>query len=79
MTDRIPGSSWDNPIWHRRYRIYVGEPNIHPSLAYAFTHDNYEGGYYDAEGSVCEGDSRHGYAATIAACKAEIDMLEDDQ
>ena len=49
-----------------------------PELAWAFVHKDYDGGYYDAEGSVCEGDPRHGRAASSEAGKSEIDALEDD-
>ena len=38
MTDRIPGSSWSNPIWHGKWRIYVGGEM--PGENYAFVHDD---------------------------------------
>lgn len=67
MSDRIPGSSWSNPIWHGKWRIYVGDcPFDHPEFNYAYVHDDYDG----------EGDSRHGYARTVDAAKVEIDEKE---
>jgi hypothetical protein len=71
MSDRIPGSSWDNPIWHRGWRIYLGEPEWHPSLSYMFAHDDYDGAE-DAN------DTRVGHAYTIDEAMAEIDAIEDD-
>lgn len=68
MSDRIPGSSHHNPIWHRGYRIYVANEGPH---AYAYAHDDFDGAD-DAN------DSRYGYADTVEACKAEIDEREDD-
>ena len=72
MSDRIPGSSWDNPIWHRGWRICIGEPGIHHSLTYAFAHDDYDGAE-DAN------DHRHGFAPTVQAAKHEIDIREDEE
>lgn len=67
MSDRIPGSSYSNPIWYREHwRIYVYEPGWHWMLSYAFVHDDYDG----------EGDPRHGHGATVEACQREIDQIE---
>lgn len=63
MADRIPGSSWSNPIWHRRWRIYVAECGPY---AYAFAHDDFDG----------DGDSRAGYARSVDEARAEIDERE---
>lgn len=65
MTDRTPGSSWSNPIWHRKYRIYVGD-----YAPYEFVHDDYDGAP-DAN------DNRCGHASSIEDAKAQIDDLED--
>lgn len=72
MSDRLPGSSHSNPIWYGRYRIYTGEPGLHRTLAYAFSHDDFDGAD-DAN------DSRYGHAPTIEAAKAEIDAIEQER
>ena len=74
MTDRIPGSSWSNPIWHGKWRIYVGGEM--PGENYAFVHDDYDGA--DVAFDVASRDDRYGYARTIEEAKAEIDEREAD-
>ena len=63
MNDRIPGTTWDNPIWYRdRWRIYLsgeGGPN-----EWYYAHD-------DVDGSS-EDDFRYGYCESVEACKQEI-------
>jgi len=67
MNDRIPGTSYDNPIWYReKWRIYIAECGPY---VYQFVHDDFGG----------DGDQRHGHGHTIVECKAEIDTLEDDE
>lgn len=66
MSDRIPGLSWSNPIWHRNYRIYVGD-----YTPYEFVHDDYDGAP-DAN------DTRCGHATSIEDAKAQIDDMEAD-
>ena len=63
MSDSLPGSSWSNPIWHRGWRIYIGD-----FTAYEFVHDEYDG----------PEDNRCGHADSLAEAKAEIDLMEDD-
>jgi len=59
MNDRIPGTTWDNPIWYRdKWRIYIGY-----WTAYEYVHDDYDG----------DEDNRCGYGESVEACKAEID------
>lgn len=65
MSDRIPGSSWDNPIWYKNYRICIGY-----YVAYEFVHDDYDGAP-DAN------DNRCGHASSIEDAKAQIDELGD--
>lgn len=61
MSDRIPGSSYDNPIWYReKWRIYIGEQGF-----YQFVHDDYDG----------EDDHRCGHTLSIDEAKEEIDWL----
>ena len=62
MNDRIPGTTWDNPIWYRgKWRIYIGD-----WTNYEYVHDDYDG----AEDSC---DNRCGYGESVETCKAEID------
>ncbi len=72
MSDRIPGATWDNPIWHRDYRIYVDDCAGTQRQGYGFAHDDYDG----AEDS---NDNRHGWAQTLAEAKAEIDALIEER
>lgn len=69
MNDRIPGTTWDNPVWYGKWRIYIGDPES--GYAYQFTHDDYDGAP-DAH------DNRHGHAVSVAAAKEEIDELDRD-
>lgn len=66
MNDRLPGSCWSNPIWHReKWRIYLSD-FAGCNMQYTYCHDDYDGAP-DAN------DGRCGYAASIEACKVEID------
>jgi hypothetical protein len=65
MSDRLPGSSWSNPVWHKGFRIYVSD-FMFPGMAYEYCHDDYDGAD-DAN------DNRCGHAASIDAAKFEID------
>lgn len=75
MSDRIPGSSWDNPIWHRNWRIYADDCAGTRPPGYAFTHDDYDPTPMHADDGPS--DHRHGWELTIAAAKSEIDEQED--
>lgn len=68
MNDRIPGSSWSNPIWHGKWRIYVSG---HGMFNYEFVHDDYDG----ADDS---NDGRCGYGKSVEECKHEIDLREEE-
>ena len=68
MSDRIPGTTWDNPIWHRDYRIYLHDRDTH---GYAFAHDDYDPTPVHSDDGPS--DHRHGWALTPAEAKAEID------
>lgn len=68
MSDRIPGSSWSNPIWHGKWRIYVDDCGP-PHTRYAYVHDDYDG----------PGDDRQGHTVTVDEAKAEIDEIEAEQ
>ena len=63
MNDRIPGTTWDNPIWYGKFRIWLTDqhPYTH-GTAYAYVHDDDD-----------ESTDRYGYGQTVEACKAEID------
>ena len=71
MADRIPGSSYDNPLWYRGYRIYTG-PYPEWGAAYEFVSDNYDGAE-DAN------DNRAGHEASLEDCKSRIDEIEDER
>ncbi len=66
MSDRIPGSSWSNPIWHGKWRIYVESS---PFGNWAFCHDDYDGAE-DAN------DNRHGWGKSVDDCKEFIAEME---
>ena len=65
MNDRIPGTTWDNPIWYGKFRIYISGMG-YEEFSYEYCHDDYDGAP-DAD------DNRAGYAKTVEDCKAEID------
>lgn len=67
MNDRLPGSSWSNPIWYReKWRIYLGDPEEGIQFTYAFCHDDYDGAPDAA-------DNRAGHGPSVWACKRAID------
>lgn len=66
MNDRIPGTTWDNPIWHKGYRIYLSDLYETHGFEYDYAHDSYDGAP-DAR------DGRCGQAHTVEQAKAEID------
>ena len=64
MNDRIPGTTWDNPIWFRdRWRIYLSGMD-YPGLEYEYMHDDYDGD--------SDTENRAGHCESIEACKQEI-------
>lgn len=71
MNDRIPGCSWDNPIWYKGYRIYLSDLYETHGFQYDYVHDGYDG-------APDAGDSRCGVAHTIEQAKLEIDDREDN-
>ena len=63
MNDRIAGTTWDNPIWYGKFRIWATDQ--HPfarGTAFAYVHDDCD-----------ESGERYGYAQSVDECKAEID------
>lgn len=76
MSDRIPGTTYDNPIWHRGYRIFVDDrAGTHPQ-GYAYVHDDYDPTpVHSGDGPS---DHRHGWERTIEQTKAAIDILEEE-
>ena len=72
MSDRLPGSSWSNPIWYRDYRIFVDDCAGTRSQGYAFVHDDYDPTPQYADDPPS--DNRCGWEPTIDAAKAEIDV-----
>ena len=63
MNDRIAGITWNNPIWYRKFRIYLAD---HCFVNWEYVHDDYDGAP-DAE------DNRCGHGHTVAECIDEID------
>ena len=61
MNDRIPGTTWDNPIWYRGFRIYLSDYE-----GFCYCHDDYDG-------APDAGDNRCGHGQTVAECIDEID------
>lgn len=72
MNDRLPGSSFDNPIWHRGYRIFLSDLYEVHGFQYDYVHDSFDGAE-DAN------DHRAGQAHSVEAAKAEIDDKEEEQ
>lgn len=67
MNDRIPGTTYWNPIWYReKWRIYLTGVDL-DDFQYTYIHDDYDG----------PGDKRHGHAESVEAAKAEVDAIED--
>lgn len=58
MSDRIPGSSYSNPVHYRGWRIYIGE-----WTPFEYVHEDYDG----------PEDNRCGTAKTVEEAKREID------
>lgn len=69
MNDRIPGTTWDNPIWYRGWRIYLNDV-VYDGVEFTYQHDDFDGN--------SENDNRYGFAKTEADCKAEIDQWIED-
>jgi hypothetical protein len=77
MSDRIPGSSFSNPITHRGWNIWADDcAGTHP-MGYAFAHDDYDPTPMYADDGPS--DHRHGWARTVEQAKAEIDEHEDER
>jgi hypothetical protein len=65
MSDRLPGTSWSNPLKYRQYVIYVEpEEDTHVKVVH-YCHEDWRG----------EGDARCGSANSLEAAKDEIDLL----
>lgn len=67
------------PVRYRGYTIsYNPKPIPTRAHDYDFVHDDYDGAPLEhADGPP--GDDRAGSAASVAACKREIDELEDEE
>ena len=68
MNDRLPGLSWDNPIWYKGYRICLSDLYETHGFQYDYVHDSYDGAE-DAH------DNRYGQAHTVEEAKQQIDDL----
>lgn len=65
-----PGSSWSNPIWYGKWRIYLSSYAMADGYKYVFCHDDYDGAE-DAN------DNRHDHATSIEHAKQLIDDWYD--
>lgn len=75
MSDRLPGTTYDNPIWHRGYRIHIG-PAYTRDSQWQFAHDDWDGApMHSGDGPA---DRRYGMGESIVGCKALIDEIEED-
>lgn len=75
MSDRLPGTTYDNPIWYRGYRIHVG-PSYTTDSRWEYSHADWDGA--PTEPGDGPADRRYGMCATADECKAEIDELEKE-
>lgn len=71
MNDRIPGSSWSNPIWYGKWRIYLSDKSAMMHYPYEFVHDDYDG-------AIDSKDNRNGYATSVDDAKYRIDHWDDE-
>lgn len=76
MSDRLPGTTYDNPIWYRNYRIYLDDCAGTHATGYGFVHDDYDPTPMFADDGPS--DHRHGFARTVQEARDEIDELECD-
>lgn len=80
MNDRVPGSSWSNPILYRGWNISLcscgGADVMGPSHRFEFSHDDYDP--TPQEPGDGPGDHRCGHAASVEAAKREIDAYEEE-
>lgn len=68
MSDRLPGSSYHNPVWYGKWRIYVAEAEC--PFGVEFVHDDYDG-------APDAGDGRYGHAVNVEEAKRLIDEEYD--
>ena len=71
MSDKLPGSSWSNPIWQGKWRIFVSDSPYAPE-SFCFCHD-------DFDGAPDANDTRHGYGTTIQSCREQIAEYEAEK
>lgn len=64
MTDKIPGTTFDNPIWYGDWRIYLSNDSDFPQYTYQFCHDDHEPDSLD---------DRVGLAGSVSEAKQRID------
>ena len=67
MSDRIPGTTYDNPIRYRGYRVFIGDGPW--STSWNYVHEDYDG----------PEDRRAGVARTITQAEAEINEIEGER
>ena len=67
VNDRIPGTSYDNPILYRDHKIYLAELSF-PECRWVWSHVDYDG----------PEDKRAGYGPTQQSCIDAIDETLDE-
>lgn len=68
MNDRLPGTTYDNPIWYKsKWKIYTDDN----PFGFAYVHDDYD----PTPNNPGDGPSDHraGYGKTVQECKDQID------
>lgn len=70
MNDRLPGTTYFNPIWYGKWRIYISDNPCQQSYDYVHT---------DFDGAPDANDGRYGHARTVEEAKAEIDEYENNR
>lgn len=62
--DRLPGTTYDNPIWFGDWRIYLSD---HPckGFEWCYVHKDYDG----------PEDNRHGFVSSVEEAQTEIGEL----
>lgn len=75
MSDRIPGTTYDNPIEYRGYKIFLSDYG-YAAARWEYAHDDYDGAPVNSgEGPA---DHRCGFGPSVEDCKAEIDAIEGE-
>jgi hypothetical protein len=77
MSDRIPGTSYDNPEWYKNWRIYRASYVPMKGMEMAFVHDEYDPTPIEPFGPPS--DHRCGFGHDVNDCKRQIDEMETEE